>query len=78
MEIEKTVTLLQTVAEAGDPAAARELARLLCLAPPTADGETLEDLWPGERWLRMALAADPDDSTSANPLAASLTQQIDA
>ncbi|MGP4016729.1 hypothetical protein [Saccharopolyspora sp. 5N708] len=64
-------------AEAGDPVAAREFGRLLCLSPPAAEEETVAQLWPGERWLRVALTADPGDSTAAKLLAARLIQQID-
>ncbi|MER7010526.1 hypothetical protein ABT324_03735 [Saccharopolyspora sp. NPDC000359] len=65
---------LRSDAEAGVPGAARELGRLLCIRPVGAEED---DHFPGERWLRAALAADQDDRIAANLLAARLTQQID-
>ncbi|MGV9351448.1 hypothetical protein ACWDSD_43465 [Streptomyces spiralis] len=77
---EETINRLRTAAAAGDPDAARELGRLLCMLR----SDSLEHLmnpdfvltWPEERWLRAALHTRPDDRLAASLLAGRLVQQI--
>ncbi|MWA04987.1 hypothetical protein F8568_032405 [Actinomadura sp. LD22] len=77
---EETITRLRAAATAGDPDAARELGRLLCMLR----SDSLERLrdpeflltWPEEPWLRAALRARPDDRLAAVVLAGRLVQQI--
>ncbi|GLY72772.1 hypothetical protein [Actinoallomurus iriomotensis] len=71
---------LHADAAAGDPRAAGELGRLLCLLPQ--DGSLtawswLAPEWPAEPWLRAALASRPDDIDSAALLAGLLTQRFE-
>jgi hypothetical protein len=77
---EETITGLRAVATAGDPDAARELGRLLCMLrtdsrEQSVDGE-FRSAWPEEPWLRAALRARPDDQLAAVLLAGRLVQQI--
>ncbi|MFI7147950.1 hypothetical protein ACIBO2_23810 [Nonomuraea sp. NPDC050022] len=77
---EELVTRLRAAATAGDPDAARELGRLLCMLRTDSregimDGEFLA-AWPEEPWLRAALRARPDDQLAAVMLAGRLVQQI--
>lgn len=75
-----TIERLRTAATAGDPDAACELGRLLCMLR----SDSLEHLmdpdfvltWPEERWLRAALGARPGDRPAAPLLAGRLVQQI--
>ncbi|APU12490.1 MULTISPECIES: hypothetical protein [Actinoalloteichus] len=76
--IDKTMDALRGDAEHGDQEAARELGRLLCLQPTLDDGDSADDRWPGELWLRIALARRPDDTIAATLLASELVQQITA
>ncbi|MEV0390979.1 hypothetical protein [Nonomuraea sp. NPDC050643] len=77
---EETITRLRAAATGGDPDAARELGRLLCLLRTDSlevagDGDFLAT-WPEEPWLRAALRARPDDRLAAVLLAGRLVQQI--
>ncbi|MGW1365164.1 hypothetical protein ACWCQP_48350 [Streptomyces chartreusis] len=77
---DETIKRLRATATAGDPDAARELSRLLCMLR----SDSLEHLmnpdflltWPEERWLRAALRTRPDDRLAASLLAGRLVQQI--
>ncbi|MGV9351205.1 hypothetical protein ACWDSD_42125 [Streptomyces spiralis] len=77
---DETIKRLRAAATAGDPDAARELGRLLCMLR----SDSLEHLmdpgflltWPEERWLRAALRARPDDRLASVLLAGRLVQQI--
>ncbi|ANP52853.1 hypothetical protein J2Z21_000397 [Streptomyces griseochromogenes] len=77
---DETIKRLRATATAGDPDAARELGRLLCMLR----SDSLEHLmnpdflltWPEERWLRAALRTRPDDRLAASLLAGRLVQQI--
>ena len=71
MGMRDKVAALRTAATAGDAGAACELGRLLCLVPADpddpADPEPEYDgmpTWPGERWLRAAMAGRPEDVTA--------------
>lgn len=83
--IEDRVAALRTAAGAGDPDAALELGRLLCLLPldpadPAAesvDDENYTTQWPGVPWLRASLAARPGDVSAATLLAGQLVRQVD-
>ncbi|MEV0087573.1 hypothetical protein [Saccharopolyspora sp. NPDC050642] len=77
MEMEERFSRLRAEAEAGDAAAAREFGRLSCILPVAAEADDFKEYWPGEPWLRAALAADRGDRVAANLLAARLVQQID-
>ncbi|GAA2369365.1 hypothetical protein [Streptomyces carpaticus] len=69
---------LHNEAVTGNPRAARELGRLLCLLPDGAGGEAWPlRHWPGEPWLRAALTAWPGDAEAAVLLAGVLAQQIE-
>src|SRR4051794_2552294 len=78
---DEAVNALHADAVAGDPRAARELGRLLCLLPqeelPTRPWDWLAPRWPAEPWLRAVLASWPDDLEAAVLLAGLLTQQVD-
>lgn len=70
---------LRAAATAGDPDAARELGRLLCMLRSDLDHVTNPDFlptWPEERWLRATLRARPDDRLAGLLLAGRLVQQI--
>ncbi|MGP3965895.1 hypothetical protein ACTWPT_59140 [Nonomuraea sp. 3N208] len=77
---EETIKRLRAAATAGDPDAARELGRLLCMLR----SDSLEHLMdprflltrPEEPWLRAALHARPNDRLAAVLLAGRLLQQI--
>lgn len=77
---DETIKRLRAAATAGDPDAARELGRLLCMLR----SDSLEHLmdpgflltWPEEQWLRAALRTRPDDRLAASLLAGRLVQQI--
>ncbi|EID52555.1 hypothetical protein [Saccharomonospora xinjiangensis] len=77
--IEKKIESPRAAATEGDPDAARELGRLLCLLRADSE-EHLGDMgtlfWPEEPWLRAALRARPDDRLAATLLAGRLVQQI--
>lgn len=77
VDIGHKVIGLETAARTGVPSTAVELGRLLCIRPSCPDDESTAQIWPGEPWLRMALAADPGDRIAAGLLAAILTQQIE-
>ena len=77
---EEMITRLRAAATAGDPDAARELGRLLCMLRTDSrehimDGEYVA-AWPEEPWLRAALRARSDDRLAAVLLAGRLVQQI--
>ncbi|WP_432746660.1 hypothetical protein H7827_18890 [Streptomyces sp. JH002] len=75
---ENRLAALHNEAVTGNPEAARELGRLLCLLPDEPDGEAWPlPHWPGEPWLRAALTARPDDASAAVLLAGVLAQQIE-
>ncbi|AOS61272.1 hypothetical protein [Actinoalloteichus hymeniacidonis] len=76
--IDKTLDTLRDAAEAGEAEAARELGRLLCLQPTLDEGDSVDDRWPGEMWLRIALSRKPEDTIAAGLLASRLVQQITA
>ncbi|MFI0729910.1 hypothetical protein ACH4S9_12860 [Streptomyces sp. NPDC021225] len=79
---EQFLTQLRARAVAGNPAAARELGRLLNLPPGDPADMEAADLpgerpgWPGEPWLRAALTARADDTAAALLLAGQLLRQI--
>ncbi len=79
--MDEKVAAVRAAAEAGQPDAARELGRLLCLLSDDAAEEATEftglAAWPAERWLRVALGARPDDLLTAVLLAGLLLVQID-
>ncbi|MCU4748598.1 hypothetical protein [Streptomyces sp. G-5] len=75
---ENRLAALHNEAITGNPEAARELGRLLCLLPDEPDGEAWPlPHWPGEPWLRAALTARPGDTSAAVLLAGVLAQQIE-
>ncbi|MER7790606.1 hypothetical protein [Streptomyces sp. NPDC097640] len=76
---EQFLTQLHARAVAGNPAAARDLGRLLNLPPGyPADMKAADwpSSWPGEPWLRAALTSCPDDTAAALLLAGQLLRQI--
>lgn len=83
MTIDDDMAALRSAATSGDPDAARDLGRLLCLVPADpadpADsdrGDDTENCHPGESWLRRTLAARPDDTSAAILLATRLALQL--
>jgi hypothetical protein len=74
MKIAEQVDRLRVAAEEGDSEAARELGRLFCLLPIVIDDDGMS---LGERWLRSAVAACPDDAEAAVLLAGRLAVHID-
>jgi hypothetical protein len=80
LPLDAVLERLHADAAAGDPQAAGELGRLLCLLPQ--DGSLtawtwLAPEWPAEPWLRAALASRPDDIDAAALLAGLLTQRFE-
>jgi hypothetical protein len=77
---EETITRLRIATAAGDPDAARELGRLLCMLRTDSPVDAMDDdflaTWPEEPLLRAALRARPDDQLAAVLLAGRLVQQI--
>ncbi|MFC3996839.1 hypothetical protein ACFOVU_12990 [Nocardiopsis sediminis] len=74
--------VLRASAATGDIDAALEFGRLLCLLPADpADvgpaGMETGQTWPEEPWLRVTVAARPDDVLAMTLLAGRLVQQID-
>lgn len=75
LPLDAVLERLHADAAAGDPQAAGELGRLLCLLPPDGQLEAvlpwnwLAPDWPAEPWLRAALASRPDDINAAALLA---------
>ncbi|MGW0735607.1 tetratricopeptide repeat protein [Streptomyces sp. NPDC002851] len=77
---DKTITRLRTAATVGDPKAAYELARLLCMTasdPADASADFEVQTWPEEPWLRAVLSTRPLDVPAMTLLAGRLIQQID-
>ncbi|MGV9351220.1 hypothetical protein ACWDSD_42220 [Streptomyces spiralis] len=74
---DETITRLRSVAAAGDPQAALELGRLLCLtaSDPAEPGDG-NPTWPEERWLCAAVEACPDDVEALTLLTGRLAEQI--
>lgn len=77
---DETIEMLRAAATAGDPDAARELGRLLCMLRSDSLEQHMNPdfvlTWPEEQWLRAALRARPDDRLAALLLAGRLVQQI--
>lgn len=75
MIFSERVAALRAGAQSGDAEAAREYGRLLGLLPEAFVGSD-EPVWPGEPWLRAAVAARPDDMPARTLLGGLLLTQI--
>ncbi|MCN9240347.1 hypothetical protein NGF19_05980 [Streptomyces sp. RY43-2] len=75
---DESITRLRDRATAGDPQAALELGKLLCLTAPEpgAGDDDGDPAWPEERWLRAAVEACPDDVQALFLLTGRLAEQI--
>jgi len=74
---DETIARLRSAADAGDPHAALNLGKLLCLTSPDVESGGGTMIWPEEPWLRAAVEALPDDVEALTLLTGRLAEQID-